>query len=211
MLTTESGEGLSKRLGSLSIHTLAEDGYEPMAVACLAVLTGTSGPVEALSTMEELSEKFDAKSVTKSAAKFAPTELDSLNKKIVHQLDYASVKSRFDAMGVEGDEGFWLAVKDNLGKVSEAADLWALIENATSIVDAEDAEFIATAKSVLPKGDWSTDTWGQWLAEIKKVSDRKGKGLFMPLRKALTGMEHGPELDKMLPLIGRERTLARLS
>jgi len=161
--------------------------------------------------MGELAEKFDPTSVTKSSAKFAPTELDSLNKKIVHQLNYEAVKPRLEAMGVGGGEGFWIAVKDNLGKVSEAGELWTLIENATPIIDADDAEFIAIAKSVLPEGDWSTDTWGQWLSEIKKVSDRKGKGLFMPLRKALTGMEHGPELDKMLPLIGREKTLARLS
>lgn len=211
LLTTESGEGLSKRLGSLSIHTLAENGYEPMAVACLAVLTGTSGPVEALATMEELAAKFDPKSVTKSSAKFAPTELDSLNKKIVHQLDYETVKPRLEKMGVGGGEGFWIAVKDNLSKVSEAAELWALVENATPVIEPEDAEFIAMAKSVLPEGDWSVETWGQWLLEIKQVSDRKGKGLFMPLRKALTGMEHGPELDKLLPLIGREKTLARLS
>jgi len=123
LLTTESGEGLSKRLGSLSIHTLAEDGYEPMAVACLAVLTGTSGPVEALTTMSELAEKFDPTSVTKSSAKFAPNELDSLNKKIVHQLNYEAVKPRLEAMGVGGGEGFWLAVKDNLGKVSEALQI----------------------------------------------------------------------------------------
>jgi glutamyl-tRNA synthetase len=161
--------------------------------------------------MDELSKKFDPKSVTKSAAKFDPSELDSLNKKIVHQLNYASVKPRLDDMGVGGGEDFWIAVKDNLGKVTEAAELWALVEAATPVVDAEDADFIATAKSVLPEGEWSVETWGQWLNEIKQVSDRKGKGLFMPLRKALTGMEHGPELDKMLPLIGRERTLARLS
>ena len=75
----------------------------------------------------------------------------------------------------------------------------------------EDKDFISAAVSVLPEGDWDIETWGQWIGAIKGVSDRKGKGLFMPLRKALTGMEHGPELDKLLPLIGRERTLARLS
>lgn len=211
LLTTESGEGLSKRLGSLSIHTLAEQGYEPMSVACLAVLTGTSGPVEALASIKELAAKFDAKSVTKSAAKFDPAQLDSLNKTLVHELGYAHVKERLEALDVGGGEAFWNAVRDNLSKVPEARELWNIVENASPVIDAEDAEFIASAKSVLPEGDWTIDTWGQWLSEIKQVSDRKGKGLFMPLRKALTGMEHGPELNKLLPLIGRERTLARLS
>jgi len=211
LLTTESGEGLSKRLGSLSIHTMAEAGYEPMSVACLAVLTGTSGPVEALRSMQELSERFNPESVTKSAAKFDPAQLDSLNKSIVHALDYESVKERLDRMNVGGGEAFWLAVRDNLSKVQDAKDLWELVENARPVIEAGDAEFIACAKSVLPQGDWDTNTWGKWVSEIKQVSDRKGKGLFMPLRKALTGMEHGPELDKLLPLIGRERTLARLS
>jgi len=211
LLTTESGEGLSKRLGSLSIHTLAEDGYEGMAVACLAVLTGTSGPVEALAEMSELSEKFSPTSVTKSAAKFDPSELDSLNRRIVHQLTYADVSERLEALGVSGGEAFWSATRDNLEKVKDASDLWQLVESATPVIDAEDREFINQAKVQLPAEPWSGETWGEWVSNLKASTDRKGKGLFMPLRKALTGMEHGPELDKMLPLIGRDKTLDRLS
>jgi len=211
LLTTESGEGLSKRLGSLSIHTLAEDGYEAMAVACLAVLTGTSGPVEALSEMDKLVDRFDPKSVTKSSAKFDPSELDSLNRKIVHQLEYSEVEERLASIDVGGGEAFWNAVRGNLEKLRDAKQLWEIVENAKPVVSEEDREFIDLARSLLPNEEFSLDTWGTWLAEIKGASDRKGKGLFMPLRKALTGMEHGPELDKILPLIGRERTLARLS
>lgn len=211
LLTTESGEGLSKRLGSLSIHTLAKDGYEPMAIACLAVLTGTSGPVEALTSMKELAERFDPSSVTKSSAKFDPSELDSLNRKIVHALEFESVRERLEALGVGGGEAFWLAVRGNLETVNEVSQLWEIVEKAKPVVEEEDRAFIDTAKSVLPEGEWSNSTWNEWLGEIKKVSDRKGKGLFMPLRKALTGMDHGPELDKLLPLIGREKTLVRLS
>ena len=211
LLTTESGEGLSKRLGSLSIHTLAEDGYEAMAVACLAVLTGTSGPVEALSGMDKLVDRFDPKSVTKSSAKFDPSELDSLNRKIVHQLEYSEVENRLASIDVGGGEAFWNAVRGNLEKLQDAKQLWEIVENAKPVVSEEDREFIDLARSLLPDEEFSLDTWGAWLAAIKGASDRKGKGLFMPLRKALTGMEHGPELDKILPLIGRERTLARLS
>ena len=211
LLTTESGEGLSKRLGSLSIHTLAEEGYEPMAVACLAVLTGTSGPVEALADMQTLADKFEITSVTKSSAKFDPSELDSLNKKLVHNLEFSQVSDRLEKLGVDAGQDFWNAVKGNLDKLGDANDLWQIVENASAVIDSEDAEFIASAASVLPQEPWDDQTWSAWISEIKGVSDRKGKGLFMPLRKALTGMEHGPELDKLLPLIGRDKTLARLS
>ncbi|MDJ0612768.1 MAG: glutamate--tRNA ligase [Rhizobiaceae bacterium] len=211
LLTTESGEGLSKRLGSLSIHTLAEDGYEAMAVACLAVLTGTSGPVEALANMDALVQTFDPKSVTKSSAKFDPSELGSLNRRIVHQLDYSDVSDRLEAAGVSGGEDYWNAVRGNLEKVSDASDLWQIVENASPVINDEDREFIDVALRCIPEGEFTLETWGEWIGKIKQESDRKGKDLFMPLRKALTGMEHGPELDKMLPLIGRERTLVRLS
>ncbi|MEM7214216.1 MAG: glutamate--tRNA ligase [Pseudomonadota bacterium] len=211
LLTTESGEGLSKRLGSLSIHTLAEEGYEAMSVACLAVLTGTSGPVEALASMNELAERFDPTSVTKSSAKFDPSELSSLNRRIVHQLSFDEVEPRLLEMDVSGGEAFWNAVRDNLERVTDAKALWEIVGDANPVIADEDREFIDIARSNVPDGEFTAETWDKWIAEIKRNSDRKGKGLFMPLRKALTGMEHGPELDKLLPLIGREKTLARLS
>ncbi len=211
LLTTESGEGLSKRLGSLSIHSLAEQGYEGMSVACLAVLTGTSGPVEALPSMDVLASRFKIDSVTKSAAKFDPSELDSLNRRIVHELDYESVKDRLEALGVGGGETFWLVARDNIEKVNEAKAIWSIVEEAEPRIDPEDAAFIETAREMLPEGELTRESWGEWISALKSNSDRKGKGLFMPLRKALTGQEHGPELDRLLPLIGRERTLARLS
>jgi len=211
LLTTESGEGLSKRLGSLSIHTLAENGYEAMAVACLAVLTGTSGPVQPLASMDELVKTFNPKSVTKSSAKFDPSELDSLNRRIVHQLDYPKVAKRLEDAGVTGGEDYWNAVRGNLEKVIDASDLWAIVENAKPVIEDEDKDFITIALNCIPEGEFTLETWSEWIGNIKQSSDRKGKGLFMPLRKALTGLEHGPELDKMLPLIGRERTLDRLS
>ena len=210
LLTTESGEGLSKRLGSLSLHTLAEEGYEAMAVVSLAVLTGTSGPVEPMPDMKSLVERFDPKSVTKSAAKFDALELDSLNRRLVHALEYDDVKERLQDMKVGGGEAFWNAVRENIERVCEAADWWEMVEAAEPVIDDEDAEFITKSAELLPMEPWDGETWSQWVSEIKQTTDRKGKGLFMPLRKALTGREHGPELDRLLPLIGRDKTLARL-
>lgn len=210
LLTNARGEGLSKRLGSLSLASLSEDGYEPMAVASLAVLIGTSKAVEAIPTMEELIEIFDPSTITKSAAKFDVSELDNLNSKLVHAKSYADAKSRLDADGVGGGETFWNIVRENIDNISNARDWWDMVENATPVVDDEDREFLQAAKLLLPAQPWDADTWGQWTSKIKTETGRKGRGLFMPLRKALTGREHGPELAAILLLIGPEKTLARL-
>ncbi len=211
LLTTASGEGLSKRLGSLSLQSLAADHYEPMAVASLATLIGTSEAVEAVPDMASLIERYDITSITKSAAKFDVAEVDNLNAKLVHDLAYGAVQARLAAVNADGGEAFWNAVRGNINKVEEAADWWVKIENAKPIIDAEDREFISQAATVLPETPWDASTWGAWVNAVKELTGRKGKGLFMPLRKALTGDEHGPELAAILPLIGREKTLARLS
>jgi glutamyl-tRNA synthetase len=211
LLTTASGEGLSKRLGSLSLQSLAGDHYEPMAVASLATLIGTSEAVEAMPDMASLIERYDITSITKSAAKFDVAEVDNLNAKLVHDMAYSAVKDRLSAVNADGGEDFWNAVRGNINKVEEASGWWQKIQNATPVIDADDREFISQAATVLPETPWDDATWGKWVNAAKEVSGRKGKGLFMPLRKALTGDEHGPELAAILPLIGREKTLARLS
>ncbi|MEZ5791168.1 MAG: glutamate--tRNA ligase [Nitratireductor sp.] len=211
LLTTASGEGLSKRLGSLSLKNLAEDGYEPMAVASLAVLIGASGAVEAMETMEQLAERLDLSAISKSAAKFDVSELDALNRKLVHGMDWAAVASRFEpnAFGGQG-EAFWNAIRENLEKVGDANGWWDRLANATPVIDSEDRDFLVEAKAMLPAGDVTSATWSAWTTAVKEKTGRKGRGLFMPLRKALTGMEHGPDMGAILPIIGRERILARL-
>ncbi|MCP4070945.1 MAG: glutamate--tRNA ligase [Hyphomicrobiales bacterium] len=211
LLTTASGEGLSKRLGSLSIASLNEDGYEPMAVASLAVLIGTSGAVEAITTMEELIQRFDPSTITKSAAKFDVAELDSLNKKLVHAKPYSNARQKLEAAGIGGGEDFWNVVRENIEKLPEAADWWQMVEHATPVIDKDDVEFLQQARTLLPDQPWGEETWTEWTSLIKQQTGRKGRALFMPLRKAMTGREHGPELAAILLLIGREKTLARLA
>ena len=210
LLTTASGEGLSKRLGSLSLAALQEDGYEPMAVASLAVLIGTSNAVEAVRDMATLVAQFDPASITKSPAKFDVAELDGLNRKLVHVKPYKQAQSMLSALDIGGGEAFWNVVRENIDKVPEAADWWQMVEHAQPQIDDEDREFLSAAKSLLPPEPWNQDTWGLWTGEIKAQTGRKGRGLFMPLRKALSGREHGPELAALLLLIGRDKTLARL-
>ena len=211
LLMTASGEGLSKRLGSLSIRNLAEDGYEPMAVASLAVLIGMAGSVEPMPDLGALAERLDLSAISKSAAKFDMAELDGLNAKLVHALEWDAVRDRFTAEDFGGEgEAFWPIVRENIEKVGEAPGWWARLMAAEPVVDEEDREFLELARALLPEGEIGAESWSQWTAALKEKSGRKGKALFMPLRKALTGMEHGPDMGRLLPFIGRERILARL-
>jgi glutamyl-tRNA synthetase len=214
LLTTLTGEGLSKRTGALSIGSLAEDGFEPAAVASLAILTGTSDAVEAQPDLESLGKIFDLSHVSKSAAKFDPAEVLILNKQLVHKMDYAHVKPRVDAMGITGDkaEAFWLAVRGNIEKVKEAADWWNIVTVAKATDETlsdEDTDFVRAAFDLLPTDFRDIPVWKVWTDSVKKHTGRSGRNLFMPLRIALTGRSNGPELANLLPLIGREGTLAR--
>ncbi len=214
LLTTISGEGLSKRTGALSIGTLAAQGYEPMAVASLAILTGTSDSVAAVPSMTALSEIFDPAHVSKSAAKFDPAELDILNRSLVHHLDFPSVGERLQALGITGEnvEPFWLAVRANLDKFEDVRLWWSVVTagpDSAETVEGEDLEFVRSAFDVLPEGRFDQTTWKTWTDAVKERSGRKGRSLFMPLRIALTGRSSGPELAVLMPLFGREGTLAR--
>jgi glutamyl-tRNA synthetase len=75
----------------------------------------------------------------------------------------------------------------------------------------EDGAFLAEAAALLPAEPWDAATWSSWTGTVKAATGRKGRALFHPLRLALTGVEQGPELAALLPLIGRAKALARLS
>ncbi len=211
LLTGADGEGLSKRIGSLSLEDLREAGYEPMAVAIMAVLTGTSLPVEPYADLMALGQALDLGAISHGPARFDPAELDSLNARILHQMPYEVAKPRLAAIG-RASEPLWLALRGNLRRFSDIAELAQLIDGAVvPVVAAEDAEFLALARDLLPPEPWDETTWGAWTAQIKDKSGRKGRELFMPLRLALTGRHDGPELRSLLPLLGRKASLARLS
>lgn len=214
LLTTISGEGLSKRTGALSVGSLREAGFEPMAVASLAVLIGTSESVSASPNMESLAERFDLASISKSSAKFDPAELDTLNRALLHEMPFSEAKLRLAALGISGDkaEPFWLAVRGNLDRFKDAAHWWSIVDGElpeTPDFSEEDRAFLREAFTLLPPAPWDHQTWKIWADSVKAATGRKGKNLFMPLRLALTGQAHGPELADLLVLIGPERTLSR--
>lgn len=207
LITDAEGGKLSKRLGSLSIQELREnEGLEPMSIISLLSRLGTSAPVEAMMTLEEAAKDFDFSKFSRGAPKFDPQDLYRLNAKILHTLSYADVKDRLP----EGiDESFWNAVKPNLEKLSDIDSLAQIVNGPVEPV-IDDQDYIQEAAALLPSDPWTKETWSTWVSSIKDKTGRKGKDLFMPLRLALTGQQHGPELADMLPLIGRERALNRL-
>jgi glutamyl-tRNA synthetase len=211
LLTLPGGEGLSKRFGSLSIQSLREAGHEALAVAAVAVLTGTSLAVEPVENLAVLAEKIDFKKISHGPARFDPADLDALTAKTLHAASYASVAERLKALDVGGGEKFWLAVRGNLARLSDAREWWEVVSSPlASKTEASDRDFCKLAETLLPAEPWSEKVWDEWLAAIKPAANRKGRELFHPLRIALTARENGPELRALLPLIGRRRTSARL-
>ncbi|MEJ8572911.1 glutamate--tRNA ligase [Microbaculum marinum] len=212
LLTATGGEGLSKRTGSLSLRSLREEGYEAMAVASLAVLIGSSEAVVPANSLEELGERIGLDKLSRSPATFDPAELKGLNHRQLAEMPYSAVSARLDAMGIGGGERFWLAVRPNLELLADAEAWWARIEGPVeAVADPEDRQFLAEAADLLPRAPWDGDVYETWIAAVKEATGRKGKGLFRPIRLALTGLEQGPELKAMLPLIGREKAIRRLT
>jgi glutamyl-tRNA synthetase len=212
MISDIEGGKLSKRMGSLSVKDLREnEGLEPMAIVSLLARLGSSDPIEPFVKMQDLLDSFDISKFSKGAPKFDMEELLRLNAKLVHQLSYDDAKVRLAHIGLEEiDEAFWLAVRPNLTKLKDITEWWQVANGPVDPVIA-DSDFAAAAASLLPPEPWSETTWKEWTDAVKARTGRKGKDLFMPLRQALTGMEHGPELGVLLPLIGAEKARSRLS
>ncbi|MGK6319074.1 glutamate--tRNA ligase [Sphingomonas sp. DT-204] len=207
LLTGSEGK-LSKRLGSLGVDHFREAGIEPEAVVALLARIGTSQPVEPLIDRAPLVAGFDFAHFGRAPARFDDAELAGLNAKIVHQLPYDAVRDRLPA-GM--DEAAWGAIRPNLERVADAATWWAVVEGPiAATADPEDRAYLVEAAAIAAEVDWSVDPWHALTAALKDRTGRKGKPLFLPLRRALTGRDHGPDMAALLPLIGRERAIARL-
>jgi glutamyl-tRNA synthetase len=206
LLTGAEGK-LSKRLGSLGIAHFRAAGIEPQALIALLARLGTSDPVEPLVDVAPLIASFDFARFGRAPARFDEEELAQLNARIVHQLGFDAVRDRLPAgMGPAG----WEAIRPNLSTVAEAADWWQVVEGpVAATIPEEDRAFLALAAGIAEGIDWS-DPWPALTGALKQATGRKGRALFLPLRLALTGREHGPDMAALLPLIGKENALARL-
>ncbi|MEO0590667.1 MAG: glutamate--tRNA ligase [Pseudomonadota bacterium] len=198
---------LSKRLGSLGCDAFRERGIEPEAIVALLSRLGTSLPVEPIADRAALLTTFDLSTFGRAPAKFDDAELDRVNTAIVHQMDYESIKDRLP----EGmDEAGWHAVRPNVATLLEVGEWWRLVTGPIEAVEFadEDKVYLTEAAEAL---SWGEDPWGTLTSALKASTGRKGKALFLPLRQALTGMNHGPDMGELLPLIGETEALARLA
>lgn len=212
LISDSEGGKLSKRLGALSIIELRDEvGLEPLSISSLLARLGTSDPIEAYNDYAPLIESFDFEKFGRGTPKFDTDELIRLNSKILHGLDYDHAKIRLAQIGLEEiTEEFWLVVRPNLEKITDIREWWTVANGPVSPI-VGDTDFAAKAIELMPPAPWTPETWKEWTNAIKTATGRKGKELFMPLRQALTGMDHGPELGDLLPLIGPEKAKARLS
>ena len=209
LLVSADGHALSKRDRALSISGLREEGLEPMSVASYVSAIGTSDPIVPHTRIDELVELFGFEKLSRAPARFDAEELRSLNAKLLHIFPYAAVAERLKAMGAGGGEGFWNAVRGNLAVLGDAEAWWRIV-SGTIEPEIADQALCETAATLLPPEPWDEGTWPVWSGAVKEATGAKGKALFGPLRLALTGREHGPELKLLLPLIGRARALDRL-
>ena len=197
---------LSKRLGSLGCDAFRERGIEPAALVALLARLGTSLPVEPIADRAELLASFDLATFGRAPARFDNAELERLNTAIVHQMEYAAVKHRLP-QGM--DEAGWHAVRPNLATLHEAGEWWRLVTGPIDQIEfsPDDSAYLAEAARLL---HWGDDPWHALTEALKLATGRKGKPLFLPLRQALTGMDHGPDMAELLPLIGEAEARARL-
>ena len=204
LLTGPQGEALSKRLGTLALRDLRESGVAPQAILSLMARLGSSDPVELRGSIDEVVAGFDISKFGSAPTKFDAEDLWPLTARHLGALEHGDVADTLQAAGVPDDlaAAFWLVVRDNITKLDDVAGWWKLFrDGATPMVADEDKEFIAEAFGMLGNPPYAADTWSTWTAAVKDATGRKGKGLFMPLRHAVTGLQRGPEMGDVMPLL----------
>ena len=208
LLTGPQGEALSKRLGTLALRDLRARGVEPMALLSLMARLGSSQPVELRGSIDEIVEGFDLSHFGAAPTKFDVNDLFPLTAHHLGQQPFAAVADNVRALGVPDAiaEEFWTVARENITTLADLEGWWALCrDGAEPLVDEGDREMVATAMTLLPEPPYTAESWSQWTAAVKEATGRKGKGLFMPLRKALTGMDHGPDMSALMPLLQKVR------
>ncbi len=208
LLTGAQGEALSKRLGTLSLRDLRAQGVTPAALLSLMARLGSSQPVELRMTLDEIAEGFDLGQFGAAPTKFDAEDLWPLTRADLQARPYSAVADQIAALGVPEEIApqFWEVARENIGRLDDLAAWWALCrDGAVPEIAPEDAEFVAEALKLLPPPPYGPEAWAEWTSAVKEATGRKGKGLFMPLRKALTGQSHGPDMRALMPLLQRVR------
>ncbi len=209
LLVGKDGEGLSKRLGSLSIESMRGDGVEPMAILSLLAKLGTSDAVEAVKSIDDLVGTFDFAKIGRAPARFNPEDVVRLNSQLLHITEYDAVKAHLSELDCDLGADFWNIIRGNLHKISDAK-IWAQVIKGEIEPVIEDTEFANIAATLVPD-EIKNDSWSGFVALVKEKTCKTGKNLFMPLRLALTGQAHGPDMAQIFALIGSDKAKKRLS
>src|SRR5437764_2757107 len=200
---------LSKRLGSYGAEQLREDGIEPTALLDVLARIGTSQPVEPITSLDELAATFEFATLGRAPAHFDMHEVELVNARLLHRLDYAAVRDRLPDGATEED---WVLLRPNLQRLSDFAAWFAVLHGEIDPPDLshEERALIKDAAAIAAKLDWSAEPWRALTDELKRASGKKGRELFHPLRLALTGRESGPEMAGLVARMSKERTIRRL-
>ena len=210
LLTDISGAGLSKRLGSLSLKDLRNEGIHPMAISSLLSKVGTSDPVEIKKEIETIILYFDINKFGKSKSKFDKNELSILNSKIYQLIDFEEINEDLKKMNISITKEFWNLIRGNIALLKNVKD-WLDICFGTIDSIIENQDFLDSALEALPKDQFNEKTWSTWTQKLSQITGKKGKELYMPLRLCLTGQNKGPEMADLILMMGRDKVIKRLS
>ena len=210
-LIDEQGKGFGKRLGSLSIQRLKEEGFENITLLNYLLSIGTSKNLSKEKNKNILSSKFDIKNLAKSSPKFSKKIITNLNKEILQSYDYSEIKTKFEDLKLSNaSKDFWIFIKNNINYFYEAYDWWKAIYS-NKVNPTKEQDYLNIAAELLPNDPFDDSTWGEWTSTINRKTGRLGKDLYMPLRMALTGKNKGPELKFLMPLLNKQQVLKKLS
>jgi len=210
LISGSKGEGLSKREGSLSLVELRKEGLESLAINSLLAKLGTSDPITPHISLEGILADFDIRKFGRASPRLDPEDLWQLNARILQMFSFEQIKPRLGRMGIEGaTPAFWALIQKNITKFQDVKD-WDSICYGSKEFPVENKSLLEVAEHFLPPEPWDESTFAVWIGEVKAETGLKGKELFMPIRQALTGKEHGPELKDLILLMGRSKVLTRL-
>ena len=210
LLVSESGEPFSKRNSAASINQLREDGIDPNAINSLNASIGSSVDIEAYNSLNLLAQKFEITSLGRAPARYSNDQLYKLNSELLSNYDFEKIISLLGDDKGSFNREFWDCIKQNISNISEVLEWIRVIDDPINLNTDIDYEYLNIAQDLLPNEPWNTETWDQWVLKIKEKTQRKGKDLFMPIRLALTGKTKGPELNKLILLMGYNKVMERL-
>ena len=211
LLTDLQGKGLGKRLGSISVQDIKNEGFEAITIINYLLTIGTSKNISSEINIQNLIKNFEIRDLARSSPKFNKTNLININADIIKKYDFNIANGKLKEIGIiNANNSFWNFIKNNISFIKESIEWWNIVSKKIVFYE-NDKEFLSMCASVLPDEPYSSNSWEEWLDNIKKISSRKGKELFKPLRLALTGKENGPELKYLIPLLTRKIILHRLN